>query len=227
MDGPRQPDPAPPARIFLRPIGAALPLGLAGLTCGSIVVSGLELGWVGQPERAEVGLIVLAFAAPLQLLASVLCFLARDATAGTGFGILAGSWASIGLVFVHAPTSKASEALGLLLLGSGTLLALTAAVELRSKVIPAATLGVAAARFLLSGLFDLTASTGFQHAAGIAGLVVAGLAAYTVLALELEDAQDATVLPLFRRGRGRAALEGDFASQVEQAANEPGVRELL
>jgi hypothetical protein len=44
--------------------------------------------------------VVVAFVAPLQLIASLFGFLARDAIAGTGMGILAGTWLSS-----HSPSA--------------------------------------------------------------------------------------------------------------------------
>jgi hypothetical protein len=43
----------------------------------------------------------------------------------------------------------------------------------------------------------------------------------------LEDGAQRTVLPLGRRGRARASLEGDILSQIENAEQEPGVRRQL
>jgi hypothetical protein len=63
----------------------------------------------------------------------------------------------------------------------------------------------------------------WQDAAGITGLVVLGIAAYCVLAFELEDQQRRTVLPTFRRGRAALAGAGDAA--LEEVACETGVRQ--
>ncbi len=58
------------ARVVLRPIGNPLPLGFLALAGGTVVVSGLQLAWVEPSEGDVIALIVLAFAFPLQLLAS-------------------------------------------------------------------------------------------------------------------------------------------------------------
>jgi len=47
-------------------------LGLAGLLGASLVASGMDLGWIARSEQAKVGLVLLGFAVPLQLVASVL-----------------------------------------------------------------------------------------------------------------------------------------------------------
>jgi succinate-acetate transporter protein len=85
-------------RIALRPIANPLPLGFLALAVGTLVLAGLQLEWIDPSEQRQVALGVIVFVAPLQLLASVLSFLARDVAAGTGMGILAGTWAAIGLI---------------------------------------------------------------------------------------------------------------------------------
>src|SRR5215204_6105759 len=86
------------AAITLRPIGNPLPLGFLALAVGTMLVSGLQLGWLEPSEGHKVALMLLAFVFPLQLLTSIFGFLARDAVAGVGMGILAGTWASVGIV---------------------------------------------------------------------------------------------------------------------------------
>ena len=86
------------ARVVLRPIGNPLPLGFLALAGGTLLVSGLQLGWLQQEEGQQVALILIAFVFPLQLVASIFGFLARDVVAGTGMGVLAGTWLSIALI---------------------------------------------------------------------------------------------------------------------------------
>jgi hypothetical protein len=57
-----------------------------------LLVSGLQLGWLSVSEGEQVSLILLAFVVPLQLITAVFGYLARDVIAGTGMGILAGTW---------------------------------------------------------------------------------------------------------------------------------------
>src|SRR5690606_25015569 len=104
------------ARLVLRPLANPLPLGFTALAGGTFVVSGLQLGWVDAGEGSHVALILLAFVFPLQLVVSILGFLARDIVAGTGMGILAGTWLSVALVMLTSPPATTSDALGLLLL---------------------------------------------------------------------------------------------------------------
>ncbi|MDX6560573.1 MAG: hypothetical protein QOD65_387, partial [Gaiellales bacterium] len=59
----REPGPAPEAvtRIALRPIANPLPLGFLALAGATLLLSGLQLGWVELPESQTVGLIIVAF----------------------------------------------------------------------------------------------------------------------------------------------------------------------
>ncbi len=95
------------------------------------------------------------------------------------------------------------------------------------KIAPATVLLLTSLRFLLTGLHELTASTALGHAAAVVGLALVAAAAYVAAALEVENLQRRTVLPLLRRGRGVEAMEGDLAQQTRQISNEAGVREQL
>jgi uncharacterized protein len=55
----------PVARIMLRPIGNPLPLGFLALAGATLLVSGLQLGWLGASEGRNVALILIAFVFPL------------------------------------------------------------------------------------------------------------------------------------------------------------------
>jgi uncharacterized protein len=63
--------------------------------------------------------------------------------------------------------------------------------------------------------------------AGWIGLPLAVFALYGGLALMLEDSAQRTVLPIGRRGRARASLEGTLAHQIDATAREAGVRRQL
>ena len=84
-------------RVVLRPLASTLPLGFFALCVGSVMLSGLRLGWIGGDETPQVALILLAFVAPLQLAACLLGFAARDVGAGTTLGLFGGCWTAVGL----------------------------------------------------------------------------------------------------------------------------------
>src|SRR4051794_26995580 len=67
---------AVPDRVeMLRPIGNPLPLGFLGLAGGTLIVSGLQLGWLDQSQGTQVALMLIAFVFPLQLLTSIFGYL--------------------------------------------------------------------------------------------------------------------------------------------------------
>jgi uncharacterized protein len=214
-------------RIVLRPIGNPLPLGFLALAGGTLVVSGLQLGWLEPADGEDVALILVAFVVPLQLLASVLGYLARDVVAGTGMGILAGTWLAIGLVMLTSPAGSTSSALGLFLLVAGAAMLVPAAAAAGGKLVPLAVLGTAGLRFALTGIHQLTANATWADVAGYAGLVLCGLGIYAALAMALEDARRKTVLPLMRVGTGREALEDGFEAQLTRIEKEAGIRSQL
>ena len=214
------------ARIVLRPIGNPLPLGFLALAGGTLLVSGQQLGWLQPQEGRQVALILIAFVAPLQLVAAVFGFLARDVVAGTGMGVLTGTWLSIGLIQLTGQGGT-SDPLGLLLLLAAIAMLVPAAAALTGKVVPAAVLLTTAVRFATTGLYELTASGTWKASAGIVGLVLCALALYAALAMALEDAQRQTLLPLGRRRFGAESMTGTLDEQLERIEREAGVREQL
>jgi uncharacterized protein len=215
------------ARIVLRPVGNPLPLGFLALAGGTLLVSGLQLAWLKPADGQDVAVILIAFVFPLQLLASVLGYLARDVVAGTGMGLLAGTWLSIGLVTLTSPPGSTSDALGLFLLLAGAAMLVPAAASATGKLVPAALLATTAARFATAGIYQLTASGGWEDITGVIGLFLCGLAIYTSLAMALEDARRSTLLPLGRIASGREAVVGGLDEQLERIEREAGVREQL
>lgn len=212
---------------MLRPIANPFALGFLGLAGATLVASGVELSWVPAAQRHEAAVLILAFAPPLQVISCIFGFLARDATAATGAGVLAGSWAAIGFTLLVTRAGAVSESLALLLLVAVCGAAFSAITAVRSKGVPAAVLGLAAVRFLLTALFEFGDGAGWRQAAGWTGVALCGLALYAALSLELEDDRRHTVLPTLRRGAARRALHADLDQQVEEVAAEAGVRSQL
>jgi succinate-acetate transporter protein len=165
--------------------------------------------------------MLLIAGVPLQLIGAAFALPARDAAAAVSMGLLSISWMGMGLTRLLSPPGSVSHSLGLVLLAAGVLLACSAAGQATGKPLAGVTLACAAARLVLSGLHELTGSSGLQTVSGIVGLVVVALAGYLVVALQLEDAQDQAVLPVGRRGRGRRDTD------VDGAAREAGVRAQL
>jgi uncharacterized protein len=215
------------ARVQLRPMASPLALGFGALVVGTFVVSGLQLGWMPATEIHTVALLLLALVVPLQALASVLGFLERDGVAGTGMGVLAGTWFGVGLVLLTSKPGSTSDALGLFLLSSGTLMLIPATGAATAKLVPAAVLASAGVRFALTGVYQLTGSKAWETSAGVVGLFLAAIALYAAFAAGLEDSMKRPVLPIGRHSRGRAAVEGSLMEQLEDIRKEPGVRQQL
>lgn len=219
-------DPLRAARIVVRPIGTPLPLGFLGLVIATTAFSCLQLGWVPATQGRAVALGVLALTVPAQLLASVFGFLARDPVAGTGMAVLAGSWGAAGLVTLTSPPGAASAGLGVLLLGAAAAMLVPAAAA-TGKLVAAGVMGLTSLRFAVTGVAELTGSSAWFTAAAVVGLVLAAVALYAALALELEDARHATVLPVGRRGGGAQVMTGSTAEELADVAHEAGVRKQL
>jgi succinate-acetate transporter protein len=214
-----------PARVFLRPIGAPLTIGMSGLAIASLVQSGLDLHWIARTQGKEVGLILVAVPFVLQVLACVLTYLARDGAAGASLGVLATSWLAIGLIHLVSKPGETSGALGLLVLSAAGALVLSAIAVYQAKPLPAAVFLLASVRFALAGVYQLSTTGAWQDAAGIIGLVVSAIAGYCLLAFELESQKGVAVIPTFRHGRGRAAISGGPGAQIDGVIHEAGVRQ--
>jgi succinate-acetate transporter protein len=213
---------SPPPRIFLRPIGSPLTLGMAGLMIGSFVQSGLELKWIASTEAGKVGLILLAVPFTLQLLASIFSYLGRDGAAGAATGTLSTTWLALALLHISSGTAITLGAMGLMLLASAGALSLSSVAVAGSKPLPAGVFLLAALRFALAGIYELSTVSVWQSVAGIVGLVVTGAAAYCLVAFELEDQSQRPVLPTLRRGPGRS---GTSDGTMDGVSREAGVRQ--
>lgn len=207
-----------PTRIVLRPVATPLPLGFAALSIATTAFATVQLGWVPPAQESAVALGVLVLTTPLQLLAAVMGFVARDPVAATGMGVLSGTWAAVCLTTLTSPPRAPSDGLGVILLMSGVCL-LVPAAGAWSKVVPALVIATSAVRFAVTGVAELDGGQGWVHAAGWVGLGLAALSLYAALALELEGTAHRTVLPLGRRGSARIP--------AGTAQGEPGVRSQL
>jgi succinate-acetate transporter protein len=224
---PRGPNSGAATRIFMRPIASPLVLGFLALGGSTLVLSGSQLGWFSPQESSYVALAMMAFGAPLQFLSSIFGFLARDPAAAAAMGVLAASWLTIGLVKLDSAPTATSTVLGVFLVFAGAALLIPAVGAAFGKLVPALVMLTAAARFLLTGLYQLSANPSLQYAAGIVGLILLGVAFYAALALEIEDVRHKTMLPVLRVGAGKKAVEGGAEDQVERIEREAGVREQL
>jgi uncharacterized protein len=213
-------------RIMLRPLATPLPLGFLALFVATFAFSTVQLGWVAEGQGAIIALGVLIFTVPLQLVASVMGFLARDPVAATGMGILAGTWAAAALTTFRTPPGASTEGLGVILVAAACAL-LVPAVAGRAKGIAAAVMALSALRFAVTGVAEWSAVPVWLTAAGWVGIALAAVSLYAASAFELEGTQQKAVLPLGRTGKAERAMQGTRSLDPAELAREPGVRDQL
>jgi hypothetical protein len=213
-------------RIMLRPVGSGLPLGFFSFGIGMLLLGCQAIGWIPVGEQRDVGVLLATFVFPLELVATVFAFLARDTLGGTTLGLFTTSWLALGVSQLMSPPGSKSVALGIYLFGFATAALLLALLSSTGKPFFSVLLGVATARMVLAGAYEVGGGTTLYHVAGGCGLALAALAMYGGSALALEDARQREVLPLFRRGQAAASFEG-FEAQLERLEAEPGVRPQL
>jgi hypothetical protein len=214
-------------RVVLRPIGSPLPLGLLAIAPAGLLLSCLQVGALSTSEQRLVAILVLGFSVPLNLLAAVLAFLARDGLGGSALGVFAGAWLASGTALLSSRPGTTSNALGVFLLAiAGTFLVLVAGAA-GGKAGAAVVMVAGAARFTLAGLYELIGSVGLERASAVLGFVLVVAAVYTALATEIEDVHGVSKLPIGRRKRAATAIRGGFEQQLEGLEREAGVRQQL
>lgn len=214
-------------RIVLRPIASPLPLGFFALGVGSVVLSSLQLAWVPAGQSSILLLLVLIFVVPLQSVAGLFAFLARDAGAGTAMLLLGAAWAGTSVTSLDSPPGRPVVAQAVFLLALVPFVLALAGAAAQSKPLFAVLLTLTAVRFGLTGLYEAGLGNALQVAAGWTGLGIGAYALYGGLALLVEDGKQRTVLPLFRRGAARRSIEGGLREQLTVAQQEAGVRHQL
>jgi succinate-acetate transporter protein len=218
---------APYARITLRPIGSPLPLGLLALMCAGVLLSLEQIGALALDQGRPIALILIGFVVPLELLAAILSFLARDTVAGTGLSLFTGAWLATALVSLSSQPGATSPALGSFLFALSAAMVVLIAGASFGKAGPAVVIVFGAARFLVTGLYEVTGSTGLERAAAVLGFGLAAAALYSALATVVEDVQGEMKLPMGRRAKARDALEAPFSAQLDRLEHEAGVRQQL
>lgn len=216
----------PPVRITLRPLASPLPIGFFAFAIGSFLFSTLELGWVAESQLKQLAIIMIVFVAPLELIASILAFWARDPGGATALGLFGMTWATVGAISLTSSAPR-SQMLGAFMVCMSAVIIAFAVTSAFGKPVLAAVGLLACARFLLTGIYQLDGGAAWEHASGWLGLPLTAAAFYLALALMIEDAQHRTVLPLMRRAAARDAMESDLRQQVIAVEREAGVRGQL
>jgi uncharacterized protein len=213
-------------RITLRPIGSGLPLGFFSFGIGMLLLACQAIGWIPVGEQRDVGLLLASFVFPLELIATVFAFLARDTLGATTLGLFTTSWLALGLAQLNSTAGSTSVTLGIYFFGFATAVLLIALLSTMGKPFFSVLLTIAAARMVLAGAYEVGGGKTLFHAAGWCGLALAALAMYGGAALGLEDAGRRSILPLFRRGQAEESFAG-YQAQLERLEYEPGVRQQL
>ncbi|HYW28234.1 MAG TPA: GPR1/FUN34/YaaH family transporter [Gaiellales bacterium] len=215
-----------PVRITLRPLASPLPLGFFAFSIGSFLFSTVELGWIPAAEAKQLAIVMIVFVGPLELIAAVLAFWARDPGGATALGLFGMTWETVGVI-EYTATAPRSVMLGTFMLSVSALVLAFAASAFAAKPALTAVGLLAAARFAITGVYEIHGGARWEHTSGWIGLPLSAAAFYLAFALMLEDANHRTVLPLMRRGSARAAIEGDLGGQVRAIEREAGVRGQL
>jgi hypothetical protein len=216
-----------PTRIFIRPLGSALPLGFFSFGVGMFILGGIGVHSIPASDVKTAGLLLAAFVFPLELVATVIAFLARDTAGATTLGLFTGSWLAVGLALRSAEPGVTSRALGYFLVYFGAVVVLLAVGAMLGKPLIGVILLLSATRAILAGIFELTGDKSWETIGGALAFFISALALYGGIAFLLEDIRGREVLPVFRRGEARDAIEGGLAEQLARLENETGVRSQL
>src|SRR5207237_10617829 len=104
-------------RIFLRPIGSGLPLGFFAFGIGMLLLGCTAIGWIPVSEQKDVGMLLMSFVFPLELVATIVAFLARDTVGATTLGLFTTSWLALGWMDLESPPGSTSVTRGIYLFG--------------------------------------------------------------------------------------------------------------
>jgi succinate-acetate transporter protein len=214
-------------KIVLRPYGSPLPLGFFSFAVGMALLAGIALDVITGDQVRTAGVLLAAFVFPLEFLAAVFAFLARDTGAATALAIFSTSWAGIGALYVIAPLQQRSTSEGMYLCAFALVLLPLAAVALLGKALLGVVLTVSTIRAVLAAAYQLGAPHELELANAAAALLLVGFAVYAGTAFLIEDARQRTLLPILRRGDAGKALQDDLVAEHARLTREPGVRRQL
>ena len=95
------PDEADQVRIVLRPYASTIPLASFAFGVGNVLYAAFLLHWIPQSESMLLAVMLLAFAAPLELFPCAMAFVSRDGGGATAFGIFGASWIVLGVQLIQ------------------------------------------------------------------------------------------------------------------------------
>ena len=219
--------PSPRIGVFVRPIGSPVVLGFFAFAIGMFMLGVQSLEWVRGDEYSTVGIVLIAFVFPLELIAGVIAYFARDTLAATVLGVFGASWLLLGIFLATSPPHELNHAVGFYLFVFSSVTLSLAVVAFTGKPLFGVLLTLSTARSILAGIHEFSGGQTVNGASGVVALTLCGIAVYGGLALLFEDVLQETRLPVFRRGAARSALEGDLREQLRRLDGEAGVRQQL
>ncbi|NKQ58995.1 hypothetical protein HFP15_39750 [Amycolatopsis sp. K13G38] len=215
------------ARIVLRPIASSAPVGFYAFGVGTILYTALELHWVPLTQTHTLALVLLCFSAPLQVVAGLIGYAARDAGLATAMLIFGLVWATLGTTGLTTPPGGRSAVLGIFLLVIAMVVTGIGGGAVRTRPLLSVLAGFAVVRYVFTGIYELTGVEVFAQISGWAGLPIVLISVYGGTAFLIEDSTGRTVLPLGRRNAARVALQGGLSDQLGRITQEAGVRHQL
>ena len=180
-----------------RATGSSLPAGFLGLFIATTSYAALQLNWIESTNSTYIAVAVLATTVPIQVIACVAGFAENQTTAGTAMGILAGTWAAVSVVTIISGTSTGNDALGVVLVCAGCAMVVPA-VSGTGPPMGVIVMLLSSARFLVTGIAELTGSHTWLTTAGWVGLALAAASFYAALAVLADTTPTARRLPLGR-----------------------------
>ena len=217
----------PQVRVVVRPYGSPVPLGFFAFGIGMFLYAALGAGWVEPADQHSIGLLLALFVFPLQVIATVFAFLARDGAAGTALGLFSTSWLAGGVLLATATPGTLDRADGFYLIAFTIVVLLLACASIAGRPLLSVFLLVSSGRAVSSAVYELGGGHGWDRASGWFALASFGIALYGGLAFLLEDTLGRTVLPLARVGVARSSIEAGLDEQLTAVEDEAGIRRRL
>jgi uncharacterized protein len=217
----------PQVRVVVRPYGSPVPLGFFAFGIGMFLYAALGAGWVKPADQHTVGMLLALFVFPLQIVATVFAYLARDGAAGTALGLFSTSWLAGGVLLATATPGTLDRADGFYLIAFTIVILLLAGASIAGRPLLAAFLIVSSCRSLTSAVYELGGGRGWDTVAGWFAFASFVIALYGGMAFLLEDTLGRTLLPLARTGVARTAIESGLEDQLSAVEDEAGVRRRL
>lgn len=216
-----------PVQIVLRPYASSLPLACFAFGTGNVLVSSFLLHWIPVTEAHLVAALLLAFVAPLELVPSVMAFLARDTGGATTFAIFGAAWVVQALELLTGRPGAPSPGSAIFTLCLATCLLLLAIVTFKGKPLLGSILIVAILRTCGAASVAFTGSPLVTRATAVCGLVLAALGFYSGIAFLEEDVTGRLSPLTFRTGAAKATMEEELENEVAAIKKEAGVRKQL